>query len=148
MGQSLKFIGAQVFSRIDRVVVDFGKYVVNRENHEGQEVINHTQYDRPWSVDDGNIRQVQKVQNAVDNSVFLQQRLPCQCAQQEIHPHRKNENEYHKASLADILPAKNHGQRVSQDKADQGACLLYTSRVRPFRILVIASDVILASFYL
>ena len=46
-----------------------------------------------------------KEQDAVDHTVFFQKRLPCHGAEQEIHPHRKNENQHDKTGLIDILAA-------------------------------------------
>ena len=53
------------------------------------------------------VRQMQHGQDAVDDTVFLKKCLPCHGAQQEVHPHRKDEDKYNKAALAELpLPRR------------------------------------------
>ena len=64
---------------------------------------------------------MQKGEDVVDDAVFLQQRLPGQGAQQKVHPHGKDEQQYHKAALVDLMFVQDHGQRIGQDEADHRA---------------------------
>ena len=57
----------------------------------------------------------------IDDPVFLQEGLPSQCPQQEIHPHGQNKYKYDKAVLIYVHMCQNHGQRIGQKEADQSA---------------------------
>ena len=74
----------------------------------------------PGGVDDLQGGQVQK-EDVVDDTVLLQQRLPGQGAQQKVHPHGKDEQQYHKAALVDLMFVQDHGQRIGQDETDHRA---------------------------
>ena len=64
---------------------------------------------------------MQQPQNAVDDAVFLQKRLPCQCSQQEIHPHGKNKDHDDKAALTHRGFRQDHSQRIGKEQADDRA---------------------------
>ena len=64
---------------------------------------------------------MEKGKNAIDDAIFLQKRLPREGAEQEIHPHRKDEDEYHKASCPNAAAAQYQCQRIGQEEAD-GSC--------------------------
>ena len=53
--------------------------------------------------------------------VFLQQCLPGQGAQEEVHPHGKDENQDDKALLADMPACQDHGKGVSWHQTDNCA---------------------------
>ena len=48
--QRLKEVGSQVMGCIDGIVVDLAEYVVHREYHKGQEVVNHAEYNGETGV--------------------------------------------------------------------------------------------------
>ena len=64
---------------------------------------------------------MQKAQYTVDHTCFFQKRLPCQCAQQEIHPHGKDENQHNKAVSAYVHAGQHHGKGICQQKTDDCA---------------------------
>ena len=57
----------------------------------------------------------------VDDAVFLQKCLPREGAQQEIHPHGQNKDQYDKVVPFYLHPCENHCQWISEQKADQRA---------------------------
>ena len=57
--QRLKEVGSQVMGCIDGIVVDLAEYVVDREYHKGQEVVNHAEYNGSRCIDQGLGRQMQ-----------------------------------------------------------------------------------------
>ena len=121
MNECLEIVCTQVFGGVDGIVVDLCQHIINRENHERQEVVYHTQNDRPRGIDDGDIWQMEKGKNAIDDAIFLQKRLPREGTEQEIHPHRKDEDEYHKAACPNAAAAQYQCQRIGQEEAD-GSC--------------------------
>ena len=64
---------------------------------------------------------MEKGQDLVDHPVFFQKRLPGHGTEQKVHPHGKDEDQYHKAGLAYFHIRKHHSQRVGQDQTDQSA---------------------------
>ena len=77
-----------------------------RENdfyHKWKKVVNHSKYDRSGSIDQRLLRQMKKMQYVIDDTVLFKQCLPCQCTEQEIHPHRENKDQYDKTRLIHIL---------------------------------------------
>ena len=60
-------------------------------------------------------------ENAVDDTVLLQKRLPCQGAQQKIHPHGKDKYHDNKAALTHRGLCQNHSQRIGKEQADDRA---------------------------
>ena len=104
------------------------QHIVDWQDHERQEIIDHTKNNGIWCVDDFQSRQMQKTQNTVDNTVLFEQSLPRQCTQKKIHPHRQNKNEYNKACLVDLLLTQDHCQRIGQE-ADRIAVLRKDSRM-------------------
>ena len=63
---------------------------------------------------------MQKIQDAVNDTCFFEKGLPGHGAQQEIHPHGKNENQYDKAVLVYAHITKNHGKRIGKQEAQSG----------------------------
>ena len=124
----LRRIRPQVLRRLYQAVIHFLERIINRVDHKGQEVVYHTQNDRPRCIDDGNIWQMEKGKNAVDNAIFLQERLPREGAEQEIHPHRKDEDEYHEAASPNAAAAQHQSQRIGQKQADGGRSQRHTQR--------------------
>ncbi len=86
---------------VDDIAVDLDQYIVDRQDHKRQEVIDHTEYDRIRSVDDFQCRQMEKMKDAVDDAVFSKQCLPCKRPEQKIHPHWQDEDQHDKAGLID-----------------------------------------------
>ena len=60
-------------------------------------------------------------EDAVDDTGFLKQGLPRECAEQEIHPHRKDEDEDDETTASDVSVSQNHCKRVGEHKTDDGA---------------------------
>ena len=54
------------------------------------------------------------MENGVDDTVFLQEVLPCKSSEQKVHPHRKDENKYYEAGLVYISSDKDHCQRIGK----------------------------------
>ena len=54
-------------------------------------------------IDQRLLRQMKKMQYVIDDTVLFKQCLPCQCTEQEIHPHRENKDQYDKTRLIHIL---------------------------------------------
>ena len=48
------------------------------------------------------MKQPEEMENGVDDTVFLQEVLPCKSSEQKVHPHRKDENKYYEAGLVYI----------------------------------------------
>ena len=59
--------------RVDNIAVDLDQYVIDRKHHERQEVVHHTEDDGIRCIDDLQVRQMQKTQHAVDDTVFFQE---------------------------------------------------------------------------
>ena len=59
--------------------------------------------------------------DVVDHACLFQQRLPCESAQQKVHPHGKDENQYDKAVLAHIHIGEYHSQGIGEEKTDRRA---------------------------
>ncbi len=57
----------------------------------------------------------------VDDPVFLQQGLPRKGAQQKIHPHGQDKDQYNKVVPLYLHSCENHCQRIGEQKADQRA---------------------------
>ena len=92
---------------------------MDRQHHKRQEIVYHAENDRKRCVDQRKLRKMEKAQNHIDDTVFFQQILPCECPQQKIHPHGKNEDQYNETGLIDIFFGQDHGKRVSKDQADE-----------------------------
>ena len=121
MHQSLEVVGTQVAGCVDGLIADLFQHIVDGQDHEGQEVVDHAQDDGGRRVDDGDVRQMKSREHAVDDAVLLQKRLPGEGAEQEVHPHGKDEDKDHEAAAGDAPLAENHGQRVGDHQADHGA---------------------------
>ena len=101
--KSLQVVCSQIPGCRYDVPVDLGKYIVDRQHHKRQEIVYHAENDRKRCVDQRKLRKMEKAQNHIDDTVFFQQILPCECPQQKIHPHGKNEDQYNETGLIDIF---------------------------------------------
>lgn len=61
-------------------------------------------------------------ENVVNHSVLFKQRLPCQCAEKEVHPHGQNKDQDNEVVPLYLHVGKDHRQRISKKEADDGAC--------------------------
>ena len=71
-GEGLEFIGSQILCRLDHIDVYLDEAVINRQQHKWQEVIDHTQDNGVGCIDDLQGRQMENMQDGVDDTVFLQ----------------------------------------------------------------------------
>ena len=92
-------VSTQIPCGVNQVFVNFNQYIVNRQHHEWEKVINHTQNNGGRRIDNIQSRKMQGGQYGIDDPLFLQQGLPGKSTKQKIHPHGKNKNQYDKGFL-------------------------------------------------
>ena len=90
------------------------------------------------------MKQPEEMENGVDDTVFLQEVLPCKSSEQKVHPHRKDENKYYEAGLVYISSGEDHCQRIGKDQADHCADKC-KQKCKP-QSLIFSGVVILARF--
>ena len=77
LGKCLDISGTEISGCGNNIFVNLYKYIVNRQHHERQEVVDHAEDDGCRCVDHVPGWQPEKVENGVDDTVFLQKILPC-----------------------------------------------------------------------
>jgi len=105
---------------VDDVVVDFLKRGIDRQHHERQEIIDHAEDDGAGRIDQMLCRKPEGRKEGIDDAGFFQQGLPGVGAQQEVHPHRKDEDEDDEAVGLFLERGQDHAERVGQKKAYAG----------------------------
>ena len=119
--KSLNSVCPQIVSRIYDVHVYFRERIIKRKYHKRQEVVNHAEDNGARRVDDIECGQTEKREDRIDDPGFFEKRLPCQCAEKEIHPHRQNKYHHDKAFLVDLACGQYHGQRIGKEQTDKRA---------------------------
>ena len=100
------------------MLFDFGHDGIQRQDHKGQIVVNHTEHDRTGGVDHFKRSDAEQTEKFVDQPVALQQGHPCIGAQKKVHPHWQHYKHDHDF-LPGIIGAGNDiGKRITDQKAD------------------------------
>lgn len=119
--KSIDIAGTEVVGGIDYVFIDLRQRIIQGQHHKRQEIIYHAEHDGIRRIYDPDVRQVQESEQMIDHPAFFQKGLPCQRAEQKIHPHGQDKNQDNKTVLVRLHMRQNHCQRISEQETDQRA---------------------------
>ena len=90
---------AEVARGVEKIAINFYKGIVNRQNHEREIIIDHTDNYRRRSIHDTEIRQIQRREDIIENTVIREQHPYSYYPEQEVYPHGQDENKYNEAAV-------------------------------------------------
>ena len=124
---------AEVGGGLQQAMIRFFDDGVDRHNHKGEIVVDHTEHDRLLVVEEDDLlahahaRQpavkrrnciAQRRDPAVENTRIFQNGHPGIGAQQEVHPHRQNNEHQPQAGALKIPAAEDQRDGIAQQQAD------------------------------
>ena len=110
-------VDAEVARGVEKVAINFYKGIVNRQNHEREIIIDHTDNYRRRGIHDAEIRQIQRREDIVENTVIREQHPYSYYPEQEVYPHGQDENKYNEAAVFRGAFAEYQRERISEQQA-------------------------------
>jgi len=111
-------IAPEVRRGLDEALVYLDHHGIQREYHEREVVVDHSEHDRALRVYELQRTYAYHSEEVVDYSVVAEEGHPGVGAQQEVHPHREHYYHQHCALVVLLHAGENERNRVGEHQAD------------------------------